>query len=221
MSSTPRVLFFHGLESGINGKKSLYLAKHFLNSYTPNLKPYYLLPLSFWKAITAIYRFKPDIIVGSSFGGFIAMFLLQTQVWNGNTVLLAPATGLLFEKRLWLPKGDRKNIVIVAGRNDTTVPLDGLAKLQQSSLDNVWFLVVEDGHQLNKSMIEQDQLRNLINANSQSTMTTNKINNYFDCIKLWLRCMLCLAVSFIREPFTLYNTIKRLRRIRTEIIQTN
>jgi hypothetical protein len=109
----------------------------------------------------------------------------------------------------------------VAGRNDTTVPLDGLAKLQQSSLDNIRFLVVEDDHQLNKSMIEQDQLRNLINANYQSTMTTNTINNYFDCIKLWLSCILCLAVSFIREPFTLYNTIKRLRKIRTEIIETN
>jgi hypothetical protein len=149
------------------------------------------------------------------------MFLLQTQVWNGNTVLLAPATGLLFKKRLWLPKGDRKNIVIVAGRNDTTVPLDGLVKLQQSSLDNIQFLVVEDDHRLTKSMIEQDQLRDLINANSQPTMVTNKINNYFDCIKLWLSCMFCLTVSFIREPFTLYNTIKRLRSIRTEITETN
>ncbi len=149
------------------------------------------------------------------------MFLLQTQVWNGNTVLLAPATGLLFKKRLWLPKSDRENIVIVAGRNDTTVPLDELAKLQQSSLDNIRFLVVEDDHRLNKTMIEQNQLKNLINANFQSTMTTNKIHNYFDCIKLWFRCMFWLVVSFAREPFTLYNTIQRLRRIRTEIIETN
>jgi pimeloyl-ACP methyl ester carboxylesterase len=80
MPSSPRVLFFHGLESGINGTKSLYLAKHFPHSTTPNLKPYYLLPWSFWKAIVAIYQFKPDIIVGSSFGAFIAMYLLQTQV---------------------------------------------------------------------------------------------------------------------------------------------
>jgi hypothetical protein len=221
MSSTPRVLFFHGIESGINGQKSLYLAKHFPNFYTPNLKPYYIIPLSLWKAIIAIYHFKPDIIVGSSLGGFIAMFLLQAQVWNGNTVLLVPATGLLFKKRLWLPKDDRKSIVIVAARNDTIVPLNGLAKLQHSSTDNIRFLVVEDDHRLNKSMIEQDQLRNLINANSQPTMTINKINNYFDCIKLWFRCMFCFAISFIREPFTLYNTIKRLRRIKAELIETN
>jgi predicted esterase YcpF (UPF0227 family) len=99
-SSTPRVLFFYGLESGVNGKKALYLSEHFANSYTPNLKSYYLFPLSLWKSIIAIYHFKPDIIVGSSFGGFIAMFLLQKQVWNGNAILLAPATGLLFKKRM-------------------------------------------------------------------------------------------------------------------------
>ena len=219
MSCTPRVLFFHGLESGINGRKSLYIADHFPNSYTPNLKPYYLFPLSLWKAILAIYQFKPDIIVGSSFGGFIAMFLLQTQVWNKNTLLLAPATGLLFKKRLWLPKSDRKNIVIVAGRNDTTVPLDELAQLQQLSLDNVQFLVVEDDHRLNQSMIVQNQLRDLINTSYQSTITTNKINNYFDCIKLWFMCMFCLSISFIREPLTLFKTFKRLRRIKTEIIE--
>ncbi|CAF4235488.1 unnamed protein product, partial [Adineta steineri] len=136
MLRSPRVLFFHGLESGIHGRKALYLAEHFPNSYTPNLKPYYLLPVSLWKAIKAIYTFKPDIIVGSSFGGFIAMLLLQARVWNGHTILLAPATGLLFKKRLWLPIDHKKNIVIVAGTNDTTVPLDVLTPLQQLSLDN-------------------------------------------------------------------------------------
>jgi hypothetical protein len=219
MSSTPRVLFCHGLESGVNGKKALYLAEHFPNSYTPNLKPYYLFPLSLWKAIIAIYHFQPDFIVGSSFGGFIAMFLLQTKVWNGNTVLLTPATGLLFQKRIWLPKVDRKNIVIVAGRDDTTVPLHELAKLKESASDNIEFLVIEDDHGLYKSMIDEDQLRILINANFQSTMTTNRINSYFDCIKSWLSCMLRFVVLFIREPFTLYNTIKRLQRIKTEIIE--
>ncbi|CAF1176742.1 unnamed protein product [Adineta ricciae] len=133
-SATSRVLFFHGLESGVNGKKSRYLAEQFPNSYTPNLKPYYALPCSLWKAIVAIHRFKPNVIVGSSFGGFIAMFLLQTRVWKGDTILLAPATGLLFKKRLWLPAGEQNNIVIVAGANDTTVPLDGLSKLQNLSL---------------------------------------------------------------------------------------
>jgi len=81
----------------------------------------------------------------------------------------------------------------VAGRDNTTVPLHELAKLQESSLDNIEFLVMEDDHGLYKSMIKEDQLRVLINANSQSTMTTNRINN----------------------------TIKRLRRIRTEIIESN
>jgi hypothetical protein len=218
MSSTLRVLFFHGLESGVNGQKSLYLAKNFPNTYTPNLKPYYLLPLSIWKAIVAVYRFKPDIIVGSSFGGFIAMFLLQTHVWNGNTILLAPATGILFKRSLWIPKDNGKNVVIVAGRNDRTVPLDGLKKLEQSTQ----FLVVEDDHRLNKTMIEKDQLRILINKYSQSSMTTtNRINSYLTCTKLWFFAMFSLLISFIREPFTLYNTIKRLRKMKNEFTNTD
>ncbi|UJR17835.1 hypothetical protein I4U23_004734 [Adineta vaga] len=137
MLRTPRVLYFHGLGPGVNSKKSLYIAEHFPNSYIPNLKPYYLFPLLVWRAIIAIYHFKPDIIVGNSFGGFIAMLLLQTRVWNGHTILLAPATGVLFKKRLWLPENDRKNIVIVAGKNDTTVPFDALAPLQRLSRDNL------------------------------------------------------------------------------------
>lgn len=221
MSSTPRVLFFHGLDTSVNGRKHQYLAAHFPHCYTPNLKPFYLIPLSFWKAIVAIYHFKPDIIVGSSLGGFIAMFLIQTQVWIGNTILLAPATGLLFKRRLWLPKNYKNHIIIVAGRNDTTVPLDELARLQQPSLDNIQVLVVEDDHQLNKTLIEENQLKSLINANFQCTMTTYKIHNYLDCIKLWLYCTLCLVVAFIREPFTLYNTIKKLGRTRAEISKRN
>ncbi|CAF1593108.1 unnamed protein product [Rotaria magnacalcarata] len=180
MSSTLRVLFFHGLGSSINGRKSLYLAQHFPNSYTPHLKPYYLLPLAFWRAIIAIYHFKPDIIVGTSFGGFITMFLLQRQVWNGNTILLAPATGLLFKKRLWLPKDHRKNIVIVAGRNDKTVPLDGLTKLQQSSRDNIRFLVL-----LKEPLYQSlSSLSNVLMDNAEEVMVTCDENRSSRGLKL-------------------------------------
>ena len=48
---------------------------------------------------------------------------------------------------------------------------------------------------------------------STSSQTMNNLNGYFDCIKSWLTCMFTLTISFIREPLTLYNTTKRLRRI--------
>ena len=41
--------------------------------------------------VTAIDSFKPDIIVGSSFGGAVCQLLLQQGVWVGPTLLLAPA----------------------------------------------------------------------------------------------------------------------------------
>ena len=93
------------------------------------------------------------------------------------------------------------------------MPLDGLAELQQTSLDYVEFLVVDDDHRLNKSMIVEDQLRHLINANYHPIVATETIDGYVDCTKLWFKCMFHLALSFLREPLTLFNTMKRLRII--------
>jgi len=39
----------------------------------------------------ALREFKPDIVVGSSWGGGIASILVAKQIWRGPTVLLAPA----------------------------------------------------------------------------------------------------------------------------------
>ena len=38
-----------------------------------------------------IIRFKPDVIVGSSFGGFIALELIRRNIWRGPVVLLSSA----------------------------------------------------------------------------------------------------------------------------------
>ena len=39
----------------------------------------------------ALKKFEPDVIVGSSWGGTIAVELIKMNIWNGKTVLLAPA----------------------------------------------------------------------------------------------------------------------------------
>ena len=41
--------------------------------------------------IAAIGQEKPDIVVGSSWGGAVAVELIRSGVWKGPTVLLAPA----------------------------------------------------------------------------------------------------------------------------------
>ena len=82
--STLRVLFIHGLESSPYGRKSRFLSRHFI-SITPQMKPLnYMACLS--KQIRAIQTFRPDVIVGSSFGGAVALHLLQLGIWKGPTV---------------------------------------------------------------------------------------------------------------------------------------
>ncbi len=41
----------------------------------------------------AVRAVKPDIVVGSSWGGAVAVKLLADGIWNGPTILLAPAAG--------------------------------------------------------------------------------------------------------------------------------
>eukprot|EP00730_Choanoeca_flexa_P012004 TRINITY_DN3024_c0_g1_i2.p1 TRINITY_DN3024_c0_g1~~TRINITY_DN3024_c0_g1_i2.p1 ORF type:complete len:247 (+),score=23.68 TRINITY_DN3024_c0_g1_i2:3-743(+) len=80
----------------------------------------------------AIASFKPDLIVGSSFGGAVACHLIAQQRWSGPTLLLAPAylqilnrarrelcdTSMQALKRY----SDQSNVLIVHSDNDTTVP---------------------------------------------------------------------------------------------------
>jgi hypothetical protein len=41
--------------------------------------------------VKEIIRFKPDLIIGSSFGGFIALELVRRNIWRGPLILLSSA----------------------------------------------------------------------------------------------------------------------------------
>lgn len=71
---------------------------------------------------------KPiDVLVGSSFGGAVAVQLLQSGVWNGPTLLLAQAyvlyAGEERTEREGLPKG--VPITLIHGTKDSIVPIEG------------------------------------------------------------------------------------------------
>jgi hypothetical protein len=68
----------------------------------------------------ALADFRPDVVVGSSFGGAVAVALLQRAVWRGPTLLLAQAAlrmGLAAELPPALP------IWLVHAAGDDVVPL--------------------------------------------------------------------------------------------------
>jgi pimeloyl-ACP methyl ester carboxylesterase len=89
-----RVHFIHGLESSPQGEKARFFAAHF-DAVTPSMDTRDLEGAIRTQALairTAIEAGRgPDVVVGSSFGGAIAVALLARGLWRGPTLLLAQA----------------------------------------------------------------------------------------------------------------------------------
>ena len=113
---TIRVQFVHGLESSPRSTKARLFARHF-DALTPAMDT------SDFEACVraqanALERFAPGVLVGSSFGGGVALALLQRGLWRGPTLLLAQAAlrqGLPAELPpgipIWIAHGTRDEIV--------------------------------------------------------------------------------------------------------------
>ena len=175
------VVFLHGLESPVDasgvpmGKKATYLRDAF-QATLPALDtseaqkvagqdrafggwryPYegyeaaFATPLSRARAALGA---QARVIVGSSFGGAVALRLLhEPPRWTGAVILLAGAGPKLtpYDR---LPAGIP--VLLVHGRRDEVVPLEDSERLAASSPD-AELLVVEDDHGLG-SVVEDRQL---------------------------------------------------------------
>src|SRR5262245_48395858 len=94
-----RVQFVHGLESSPQGKKARLFAQHF-ETRTPAMDT-----TDFEACVRlqaeVLDEFKPDVLIGSSFGGAVVVELIQRGLWRGRTLLLAQASRMfLREPRL-------------------------------------------------------------------------------------------------------------------------
>ena len=83
-------------------------------------------------ARTAVKKFRPDVVVGSSWGGCLAALLVQQGDWDGRVALLAPAGRRIAQalparskirEQLLAPLPPRTVGVVVHGNRDTVVPL--------------------------------------------------------------------------------------------------
>ncbi len=98
-----------------------------------------------------------DAVVGSSFGGGVALDLLLERAWSGPTVLLCPAHRLIAERArreappglASLPGDVSARVVVVHGRGDEIVPLDHSEALVAGSRARL--VVVDDDHRLSAS----------------------------------------------------------------------
>lgn len=142
-----RVQFIHGLEGSPSGRKARLLAEHFVAS-TPAMDT------SDFEACVQLQadeaeRFAPEVLAGSSFGGGVAVALLQRGLWRGPTLLLAQAAkhqGL----ELTLPEDVR--VWIAHGTGDTLVdPKESRVLARTGTPELVRLIEVDDDHPLSKS----------------------------------------------------------------------
>src|SRR5258706_16228380 len=118
MRSDLRVQFIHGLESSPQGVKAQLFARHF-TARTPAMDTRDF-AASVRAQADALREFDPHVVVGSSYGGAIAVELLQRGLWRGPTLLLAQAAlrrgqpaELPADVTVWLVHGTRDAVIHV------------------------------------------------------------------------------------------------------------
>ena len=139
-----RVLFIHGKEGSPQGSKARALAAVF-ETETPAMDTSNF-EVCVAQQAEAIRRFQPDVVVASSFGGAVAVALLQREAWSGPTLLLAQAAQRL-GVRGRLPLGAR--VWMVHARGDDVVPIADSRRLARTGTPGYVRLVeVDDDHAL-------------------------------------------------------------------------
>jgi predicted esterase len=143
-----RVQFIHGLEGSPQGNKARMLGEHF-ETTTPAMTTE-----DFEGCVDTHARvlesFGPDVLVGSSFGGAVAVALLMRGDWRGPTLLLAQAAEHYLPKptlpeqvRVWLVHASEDSIVDVEhSRRLVATGTPGLVRL----------IEVDDDHPLHASV---------------------------------------------------------------------
>lgn len=153
-----RVHFIHGLEGSPSGSKAQLLARHF-NAVTLAMDTSDFEGCVTQHAALLAAGGGPDVLAGSSFGGAVAVALLQRGHWSGPTLLLAQAA-LLYGLPAELPSG--VPVWIVHGRGDDVVPPEHSRRLAAAGeLEHVRLIEVDDDHSLHAS-VEDGSLVNWV-----------------------------------------------------------
>jgi len=161
-SSQLRVQFAHGLESSPHGNKARLLAQHFLTE-TPAMNTRDFESCVALHAGT-LMRFRPDVLVGSSFGGAVAVALLERGLYRGPTLLLAQAA-VLYRPAARLPQGVR--VLLVHAPQDEVVPFAGSRQLAATGSPGlVELLEREDDHALSR-LVASGELIELVKRTAQ------------------------------------------------------
>lgn len=127
-----RVIYFHGLESAQGGKKVEFLAQKYI-VIAPTMD--YRNPDMFQEMLELAKDFEPDILVGSSMGGYFA-YTIATHT-NTPIVLFNPA----LHSRKFEPENVTQGVydvtgLVVNGEGDNIINQLETAQMLQNSIDN-------------------------------------------------------------------------------------
>ncbi len=135
-----KVLFLHGYGSDPNGSRPTFLTESGHDVTHPAL-PDDDFPKSVRIARQALDDAKPDVVVGSSRGGAVALHLDSGET---PLVLIAPSW------RTWAPAATlAPNTIILHSAHDDVVPLEGSRELlRRSGLPEDRLVVVGENHKM-------------------------------------------------------------------------
>jgi pimeloyl-ACP methyl ester carboxylesterase len=161
-----KIIYLHGSDSSSQSGKAKQFAEKFQGMITPDFTG------SFEERMKQLYdvlgKEKGWTIIGSSYGGLMAaVFASENPNQVKKLVLLAPAilkdeNGNYIDPVIGEPLQDKwKHLhiisiptVIVHGNQDDVVPLDPVRKTAEELFSDVEFIVVDDGHRLQKAFGE-------------------------------------------------------------------
>ena len=142
-----KVLYLHGLESNQGGPKVDFLANEFL-VHAPKMD--YTDPDLNIKMFFTMQDFQPDLIIGSSMGGYVADILAEK--YGKPAILFNPALhNRSFEPAIQPPiEGEQAEIqekkLVVLGKDDEVIP-PYLTKIMLENNFNYKIVLEEMGHQ--------------------------------------------------------------------------
>ena len=147
-----KVLFLHGWHSVPGGVKPTYFTQHGHNVINPALSDEDF-NAAVRRAQTEFDEHRPDVIVGSSRGGAIAMAIKSGRV---PLVLLCPAW-----KRWGSVSIAKSNTIVLHSRNDETTPFaDSEELVAASGLPRTALIETGNDHRL----ADSDSLRRMLEA---------------------------------------------------------
>ena len=145
-----KLLFLHGLESKPGGSKVRFLEKHGYEVFNPFL-PKYSWDESLENAQTLIDSERPDIVIGSSRGGAVA---LSIKTGAASLILIAPAWKRFGGERY----GQLCGGIILHCREDKIIPYEDSVEL--SGLTGANLISCGTDHRMN----DQDALDGILDA---------------------------------------------------------